>query len=576
MKQCRYKIITTIFFILFFFFSNAQQFNWAKRIGNVGFDDSYALALDNDGGVYTGGCFSGTVDFNPGSGVNNLTVSYGINTDAHITKLDSAGNYQWAINFGGRGSDEIRAIQVDAAKNVYVAGTFDDTADFDPGPNVFTLIPTGNESVFIAKYDSTGALIWAKGITGFFHVYASALDIDDAGSIYVTGNFVDTVDFDPGPNVYQLITNSMYDAYILKLNNNGDFCWAKDIGQQTFDIGYDIKTDHFGHVYTLGTYRLTVDFDPGIDTFNLTATGYDDVFLLKLDTAGSFVWAKSFGGLSFDYGRGLSIDASGNAIMTGSFSSTVDFNPGTGVFNITQISIAGDDIFVSKLDSAGNFLWAKQFGGAGAGYGASVATDIVGNVYTTGHFDGVTDFNPGSGVLNFTQVGLSGADMYIVKLSPSGNFFWAKQIAGPLYDYAYAIEPDALGNIYYTGFFEGTVDFDPNTPVYNLISAGSHDIFVSKLGGTITGNTEIFAANNFKVYPNPASEILTISLSSKQNVECSFQLFDLQGKQIDESIQMKSNETSIEIDVKNLPEGLYILSVITKEGVYNQKVSVVH
>jgi hypothetical protein len=561
MDQHRTKIVITILFALFFNSSFCQQFNWAKRIGNVGMEDSYALALDNDGGLYTGGCFSGTVDFNPGSGVNNLTVSYGINTDAHISKLDSAGNYQWAINFGGRGSDEIRTIQVDAAKNVYVAGTFDDTADFDPGPNVFTLIPTGNESVFIAKYDSTGALIWAKGITGFFHVYASALDIDDAGSIYVTGNFVDTVDFDPGPNVYQLVTNSMYDAYILKLNNNGDFCWAKDIGQQTFDIGYDIKTDHFGHVYTLGTYRLTVDFDPGVDTFNLTATGYDDVFLLKLDTAGSFVWAKSFGGLSFDYGRGLSIDASGNAIMTGSFSSTVDFNPGPGVFNITQISIAGDDIFVSKLDSAGNFLWAKQFGGAGAGYGASVATDIVGNVYTTGHFDGVTDFNPGSGVLNFTQVGLSGADIYVVKLSPSGNFNWAKQVAGPTYDYAYAIKPDALGNVYYTGFFEGTVDFDIGSTTFNLISAGSHDIFISKLGGTITNNTELHHNEQWVAYPNPTSGKFNLRSSDHRN-DALVTIRNIQGQEI--SSKYFSNAEHLDLEI-NDADGVYFIEIKSED-----------
>lgn len=561
MNNLRFKVLIVLSLIFLKHSTNAQQLNWAKRIGNVGFDDSYALALDNDGNVYTAGSFSGTVDFNPGSTTNNLTVTEGINTDAFISKLDSAGNYVWAINFGGRASDEVRAIKVDDAKNVYVTGTFKDTADFDPGPNVYTLIPTGNESVFVAKYDSTGAFVWAQNIVASFHVFASGMDIDQAGSVYITGNFIDTVDFDPGPNVYQLTTNSMYDAYILKLNTNGDFCWAKDIGQSTIDIGYDIKTDNFGHVYTLGTYRLTVDFDPGPGTFNLTSTGYDDIFILKLDTGGNFVWAKSYGGVSFDYGRGLSIDPFGNVIMTGSFASTVDFNPGPGVFNITQISIAGDDIFVSKLDSLGNFLWAKQFGGAGAGYGAYVSTNTIGDVFTTGHFDGVTDFNPGPGSANFTQIGLSGADMYIVKLSPTGNFFWAKQIGGPTYDYAYAIEPDALGNVYYTGFFEGTVDFDPNTPVYNMISAGSHDIFVSKLGGTITSVQQQNFEDKSMVYPVPASDqiIINTSLSPSR-----LEIFDVNGRLI---LSVNKEE------LKFINNDLYLSTATISSGIYFLKIS---
>jgi hypothetical protein len=575
MNNVRFKVLIVLSLIFLKQTTNAQQLNWVKRIGNVGFDDSYALALDNNGNVYTAGSFSGTVDFNPGSTTNNLTVTEGINIDAFISKLDSAGNYVWAINFGGRGSDEVRAIKIDDSNNIYVTGTFKDTADFDPGPNVYTLIPTGNESVFVAKYDSAGAFIWAQNIAASFHVYASGMDIDQAGNVYITGNFTDTVDFDPGPNVYQLTTNTMYDGYILKLNSNGDFCWAKSIGQLTFDMGYDVKTDDFGAVYTVGTFRLTVDFDPGPGIYNLTSNGSDDVFILKLDTAGNFIWAKSFGGTSFDYGRGLSIDPFGNVITTGSFSSIVDFNPGLGVFNISQISIGGEDIFVSKLDSAGNFLWAKQFGGVGLGFGAYVSTNNIGDVFTTGRFDGVTDFNPGPGVLNFTQVGLSGADMYIVKLSPSGNFFWAKQIAGPLYDYAYAIEPDALGNIYYTGFFEGTVDFDPNTPVYNLISAGSHDIFVSKLGGTITSVQQQNFEDKLMVYPVPASDHIIIHTSLSPS---KLEMFDVNGRLFltvnKEELQFINYDLYLSTDT--ISNGIYFLKISDELHFSTQKIVVQH
>ncbi|MFM7016768.1 MAG: SBBP repeat-containing protein [Bacteroidota bacterium] len=571
-KQPIYILVFT--FCLITNLTHAQQFNWAKQVGQISFDEGYTIALDNDNCVYTAGYFSTTVDFDPGAGIYNLYPTNQGGNEAYVLKLDSAGNFKMAFSFGGYGNDEVRSIKVDQSKNIYVTGTYQDTADFDPSLSTYNLTPSGNESVFVAKYDSTGALLWAKSIAASYHVYASAMDIDQAGSVYVTGNFLDTVDFDPGPNIYQLTTNSMYDAYVLKLNTNGDFCWAYDIGQTTLDLGYDIEADNFGAVYTVGTFRNSVDFNPGAGNYILTSAGSDDVFILKLDTAGSFIWAKAFGGPSTDYGRGISVDDNGNIITTGSFLSTADFNPGPGVFNITQSGNAGEDIFISKLDSAGNFIWAKQFGGVGAGFGAGIATDLVGNVYATGHFDGVTDFNCGAGVLNFTQIGLSGADIYIVKLDAQGNFLWAKQVGGTTYDYGYEIAPDAFGNVYYTGFFEGTVDFNPNTGIYNLISGGAHDIFVSKLGGTLTANHEIAVKNTISAYPNPVSDILSINIASIDNADCYFSLVDTQGQLVYQSFNKDTNVTSI--DVKNIPEGLYILSIASTKWRSNLKLAIFH
>lgn len=570
-EQWNYKLILVIVLTLTLNQTKAQQFNWAKRVGQISFDDSYTMALDNDNCVYIGGYYNGTVDFDPGPGVFNLTPTNQGGSEAYVLKLDSAGNFMMAFSFGGLADDEVRCINVDNDKNIYVSGTYKDTADFDPGPGVYNLNPTGNESVYIAKYDSTGALVWAKNIAATFHVYASGMDIDQAGSVYVTGNFIDTVDFDPGPNVFQLVTNSMYDAYILKLNNNGDFCFAYDIGQTTFDLGYDIKTDNFGHVYTLGTYRLTVDFNPGIDTFNITSKGYDDVFLLKMDTAGNFIWAKSYGGLSYDYGRSLDIDGAGNIVMTGSFSDIADFNPGPGVFNLTQSGIAGEDIFVSKLDSVGNFLWAKQFGGVGAGFGAAVATDIIGNVYSTGHFDGVTDFNPGPGVLNFTYSGLSGGDIYVVKLEASGNFAWAKQVGGPTYDYGYAIEPDALGNVYYTGFFEGTVDFNPSSGVFNMTSGGTHDIFVSKLGGALTTVEENTVNNQINLFPVPANDFIMIQT---EEIIKRIELFDLNGHLLYalEEKEINTINGNIKLNTSALTSGIYFVKIYNNKATSIKKI----
>jgi hypothetical protein len=165
--------------------------------------------------------------------------------------------------------------------------------------------------------------------------------------------------------------------------------------------------------------------------------------------------------------------------------------------------------------------------------------------------------------------------MYIVKLSPSGNFFWAKQIAGPLYDYAYAIEPDALGNIYYTGFFEGTVDLDPNTPVYNLISAGSHDIFVSKLGGTITSVQQQNFEDKLMVYPVPASDHIIIHTSLSPS---KLEMFDVNGRLFltvnKEELQFINYDLYLSTDT--ISNGIYFLKISDELHFSTQKIVVQH
>ena len=561
-KKIYSKGLISLSFILFLFSTApAQQFNWAKRMGNAAFDFGYALDLDAAGNVYSTGSFSGTVDFDPGAGVYNLTPACAVSNDIFISKLDSGGHLIWAINAGGCYSDEARAIVTDASANIYITGTFNDTADFDPGAGVYNLVSAGNSDVFVAKYDSIGAFIWARNIGGDEHQYASAIDVDMAGNLYVTGDFRDTVDFDPGAGIFTMMTLGNNDIFILKLDADGNFIWAKDIGHTTYNYGYGIKTDAYGGVYTTGTYRQTVDFDPGVDTFNLTSTGYDDIFIYKSDTAGNFIWAKSVGGVSYDYGRSLAIDPTGNVWITGSFLSVVDFNPGSGVFNITQSGIAGGDIFILKLDSAGNFMWAGQMGGTGDGYGAAIEADIFGNIYTTGHFDGVTDFNPGSGVLNFTAAGLSGGDIYVVKLNAAGNLQWAKQVGGTSYDYGTSIVPDAAGNVYYAGFFYNTVDFDPGTGTYNLTSAGVNDIFVSKLGGTSTGVSENEIANIFALYPNPSDGIIHIDLLQEfPAVQVSVR--NVIGEEV--FSQHYSHTAKLELHLNTAP-GIYFIQLITDD-----------
>ena len=193
--------------------------------------------------------------------------------------------------------------------------------------------------------------------------------------------------------------------------------------------------------------------------------------------AQNYAWAKRMGGTSNDSGNGIAVDGSGNVYTTGSFAGTVDFDPGAGTASL--ISAGSSDIFVSKLDASGNYVWVKRMGGTLDDHSVSIAVDGSGNVYTTGFFGGTVDFDPSAGTDSLISAG--SVDIFVSKLDASGNFVWAKSMGGTLEDLAWGIAVDGPGNVYTTGSFQLTVDFDPGAGTANLVSAGNIDIFVSKL-----------------------------------------------------------------------------------------------
>ncbi|MCF6285500.1 MAG: hypothetical protein L3K26_09955, partial [Candidatus Hydrogenedentes bacterium] len=135
-----------------------------------------------------------------------------------------------------------------------------------------------------------------------------------------------------------------------------------------------------------------------------------------------FGFAAGMGGTSGDEGLAVAVDGAGNVYTTGYFQGTVDFDPGAGVSNLT--SAGTKDIFVQKLDSAGNFVWAKGFGGTDNDRGFGIVVDASGNVFSTGEFSGTVDFDPGLGVTELSSAG--GLDVFVQKLDAAGDFVWAK------------------------------------------------------------------------------------------------------------------------------------------------------
>jgi hypothetical protein len=475
-KKTVSAFLSFIFLLLTNLSINAQaNFDWAKKVGGISSDYGSSVAVDASGNVYTTGGFQGTVDFDPGPGTFTLASAGGF--DIFISKLDATGNFVWAKSIGGNLSDFGSSITVDASGNIYTTGYFQGTVDFDPSLSTFTLVSAGSNDIFISKLDASGNFVWAKRIGDTSSDIGNSITVDASGNVYTTGGFQGTVDFDPGPGTFTLVSAGSSDIFISKLDATGNFVWAKKMGGTSSETGSSIAVDASGNVYTTGIFQGTVDFDSGAGTFALVSAGADDIFISKLDINGDFVWAKKVGGTSLDIVSSIAIDVSGNVYTTGYFQGTVDFDPGVGTF--TLASAGAEDNFISKLDINGNFVWAKKVGGTSYDNGGSIAIDGLGNVYTTGAFNGTVDFDPSLGTYTLASVGSN--DIFISKLDGAGNFIWAKTMGGSGGDEAYSITIDASYNIYTTGTFQTTVDFDPGAGNFSLSSAGSVDVFIHKM-----------------------------------------------------------------------------------------------
>ncbi len=356
-------------------------------------------------------------------------------------------------------------------------------------------------------------LAWVKEVVASGPNDAYGLAVDAQGNSYSTGRFLGNVDFDTGPGTSLLNAGIYYDIYVLKLDPNGDFLWARQLGGATDDEGFAIDVDDSGNVYTTGYFQGSADFDPSPSTFMLSGGG---AFISKLDSMGNFVWATGGG---FNGAVSIAVDATHAVYLASSFTGTMDFDPGASVHNLT--SSGSQDIYICKFDPMGNFAWAHAIGGTAYDQGLDIDIDPFGDVVTVGYYLGNVDFNPG--IDTFMLNSNSGStDIFINKFDANGNFKWAKSFGGPNTDMcrtittdaqgsiyspifkldtagnyiwntggifssvsggedAFSIAVDHYGNLYTTGNYGGVVDMDPNASVFLLYGINNGDIFIRKL-----------------------------------------------------------------------------------------------
>ena len=406
-----------------------------------------------------------------------------------------AQNYNWAKNIGsdllsGQG---ITAYGMAADNNgsIYLAGSFDGTVDFDPGPGVAAITTAGSFDIFFAKYDAGGNYQWAKSIGSTMSDICFTMAVDGNGHVFLGGYYGDLTDFDPGSGIQNLNFTGGEDAFLARYDNNGNYLWAKSFGGTGVDAVYSLAIDGGGNIFAAGQFQLVVDFDPGPAVASMTAIGSptsSNLFFARFDAAGNYLWAKQ---INTEYYPAIATDGNGNCYLTGSYAGTVDFDPGTGVNNLPYFG--NEDIFIAAYDVNGNHLYAHGMGSTFNDAGSGIVADNGGNVYVTGHFGGSIDFDPGSGQNSLTATW--NADIFLAKYNAGGNYGWANHFAS---DFPSVLsKPVALHNndILLTGAFYGTSDFDPGPGVSNLVSVGNADIFFARfdnagnyLSANSTGN----------------------------------------------------------------------------------------
>jgi hypothetical protein len=434
----------------------ADAGEWARRMGGTGHDIGVATAADASGNVVVTGRFTGTADFGGGP----LASAGGF--DVFLAKYASDGTHLWSRRFGATGNDLGNGVAIDAAGNVVIVGSFEQTVSFGGGSRT----SAGGWDVFVAKYSPEGSHLWSMSFGGPESDSGLAVGIGPDGGVVVGGSYRGTVSFGGPP----LSTSraAVTDLFAAKYSSGGGHQWSLGFKSDRKGQVRGVAVDTAGNVALTGFFEGSVDLGGG----SLQSVGSSrDAFVARLSPAGGHLWSRRFGAIVTDVGNGVAVDGNGDVLVTGMFGSAVDFGGGA-----LQGDAAGD-AFVAKYAAAtGAHLWSLALGGRwSADAGWAVAVGDGNDVIVGGTFE-ATDAYPadfGGGPV----VSAGRQDVFVARYSPGGVHLRSERFGGPEDDVANGIAVDSAGHPIVTGTFGTAADFAGRL----LVSAGGLDAFVMKL-----------------------------------------------------------------------------------------------
>jgi len=455
---------------------------YSTFIGGNGNDQGLAIALDNSGNVFVTGITNST-DYPVSSGAYDEIYNGG-NADIFVSKLNSTGTaLVYSTFIGGNGNDQGLAIALDNSGNVFVSGGTEST-DYPVTSGAYDESFNGSADVFVSKLNSTGtALVYSTFLGGSGDDRGDGISLDNSGNVFVTGS-TNISDFPVTSGAYDESFNGDYDVFVSKLNSTGTaLVYSTFLGGNFNDRGHGITLDNSGNVFVAG-FTISTNYPVTSGAYDESFNGDLDVFVTKLNANGSQLEYSTFlGGSGTDWMKGITLDNTGNVIVTGLTLST-NYPVTSGAYDE---SFNGDyDVFVSKLNSTGTALVYSTFlGGSGYDKGDGIALDNTGNVIVTG-VTLSTNYPVTSGAYDESFNG--SADVFVSKLNSTGTaLVYSTFIGGTSGEGGYAIALDNIGNVIVTGF-TGSTDYPVVSGAYDESFNGDSDVFVTK----IDINTQLF------------------------------------------------------------------------------------
>lgn len=531
-------------------YSQTPDWLWAKSNGGISDESGGSVKVDNSGNSYVTGNYSSlNLIFGSDTLVNNGSG------DIFIVKYDAMGNVSWAKSAGGSNYDYASCIALDANNNCYIAGYFrSNSICFDSLTLTNTTTNKDYSDLFVVKYDSSGNVIWAKSAQGNTDEDSRSIWVESNGNFYITGSFYSS-------NIYfdtiHLTNNYSSDFYIAKYNASGNVKWVKSAGGNNYDFGNSVSADQNGNCYVTGNFASS---NICFDSFTLTNTdagGSAQLFIVKYDSSGNALWAKSTQGNSDVRSRSIWAENNGHFYVTGQFfSSSINFD----TIRLTNHSYNLADLYIAKYTSLGDVVWAKSAGGNGDEDSFNITADESGNSYISGNF--------GSSNISFDLFNLINSDEYkdlfIVKYNSHGDVDWVKSAGGTWYDSgsSLSIDPDAC--ILLTGWFYKNITFTPIT----LISNGQYDFFLAKLNASVNEIDEISHKNQFTFYPNPVDDRICIK-TKKKDIGKMYTVYNALGKEVKKG-KIESENTIV--NLSKFIEGIYLIGI----GDYFKQKLIIH
>jgi hypothetical protein len=492
--------------------------SYSTFLGGSADEQGSSIAVDASGNTYITGVTQ-SPDFPATAGAFRRTGAVSNVPDAFVAKLNPTGTaLVYATFLGGSDLDIARAIAIDGGGNAYIAGQTKST-DFPTTKNAFdrTLNTPGkcprcnidNYDAFVTKLNPTGSkLVYSTYLGGGQDIDdAFGIAVDSAGSAYVTGETA-SPDFPTTPHAFRTVIGGSNDAFVTKLNTTGSaLVYSTFVGGSQVDFSVRIQVDSAGNAYVIGN-TSSLDFPTTPGAFDTTANGGFDVFVMKLNAAGSnLVYSTFLGGSGFDSAGSIAIDSMGNAYAVGGTNSG-DFPTTPGAFQTVSPRAGGGGGFVSKLNATGSALVYSTFLGDSGCSGVVITPS--GNAWITGGTSSDTfPITPDAFQAFHHPSPSTPSDAFITELNSTGSaLLYSTYLGGTDTDFGNDLGLDSAGNVYVTGVTR-SADFPITPGAFDPVFKGRQDIF---WGDAFI--TELALNGKSKQPPPPTVALLSPSVSA--------------------------------------------------------------